>query len=341
MRAAARRPVPLRLGERTVITSMIDADAVTETELSPVVVGNIATAQSTATAALSTATAAQTATNGKNKIFYTTSAPTATAVGDLWFDSDNGYRLAQWNGSAWVDFGLGNAAIGNLDAGKITAGIISSIEIQGGTPVSGVYPFRVTTAGVVTASAGTIGGFTLSSTQLSSSFSGGTASGSLSVSSSGTIVSTYADSAVAGGYATTVRINDLANPSGAGVLSVQVISVAGNQITYYTGNGQFIPSDARLKNVINTEFDALSVINAINVVKFAWKADPTAQEHVGFLAQQTYEHVKEAAMPGGEDAGIRPWLLNTGALIPYLAGSVRQLSDKIAALEARISELES
>ncbi len=334
MRAAARRPVPLRLGDRTVITSMIDADAVTETELAPEVVTDISTA-------LSTATAAQATADQRNKIFYTASAPTATAVNDLWFDSDNGYRLAQWNGSAWVDFGLGNAAIGNLDAGKITAGIISSIEIRGGNPATGVYPFTVSPLGFVTASSGTVGGFTLSNTQLSASYSGGTVSGTLSVSSSGTIVSTYADSAVAGGYASTVRINDLANPSAAGMLSVQLISAAGNNITYYTGNGQFTASDARLKNVINTEFDALSVINAIDVVKFAWKADPTAQEHVGFLAQQTYEHVKEAAMPGGEDADIRPWLLNTGALIPYLAGSVRQLSDKIAALEARISELES
>lgn len=320
---------------------MIDADAVTETELATAVVTDIATALSNASTALSTATAAQTTANGRNKIFYTTAAPTASAVNDLWFDSDNGYSLSQWNGSAWVAFGLGNAAIANLDAGKITAGIINSIEIQGGTPVSGVYPFRVTTAGAITASSGTVGGFTLSTTQLSTSFSGGTVSGALTVSSSGTVVSTYSDSAVAGGYATSVNINDLANPAGAGVLSVRVISAAGNQITYYTGNGQYIPSDARLKNVISTEFDALSVINAIDVVKFAWKADPTAQEHVGFLAQQLYEHAKEAAMPGGEDADVRPWLLNTGALIPYLAGSVQQLSDKVSALEARISELES
>jgi len=313
---------------------MISAEAVTETELATVVVGDIATALSTATTAQSTA-------NGKNKIFYTTAAPTATAVNDLWFDSDSGYRLAQWNGSAWVDFGLGNAAIANLDAGKITAGIINSIEIQGGTPVSGVYPFRVTTAGAITASSGTVGGFTLSTTQLSASYSGGTVSGTLAVSSSGTIVSTYSDSSVAGGYASTVRVNDLANASGAGVLSVQLVTSVSNQITYYTASGSYTPSDSRIKNVIDAEFDALSVINAVDVVKFAWKADPTAQEHVGFLAQQLYENIKEAAIPGGEDAGVRPWMIAKEALIPYLAKSVQQLSDKIVALEARISELES
>lgn len=146
---------------------MIDADAVTETELATAVVTNIATALSNASTALSTATAAQTTANGRNKIFYTTAAPTATAVNDLWFDSDNGYSLSQWNGSAWVAFGLGNAAIANLDAGKITAGIISSIEIQGGAPVSGVYPFRVTTGGALTASSGTVAGFTMDNNTLS------------------------------------------------------------------------------------------------------------------------------------------------------------------------------
>jgi hypothetical protein len=75
-------------------------------------------------------------------------------------------RIFDWNGSAWVDFGLGNAAIGNLDAGKITAGIISAIEIRGGDPATGVYPFTVSPAGFVTASSGTIAGFSMNANTL-------------------------------------------------------------------------------------------------------------------------------------------------------------------------------
>jgi len=52
--------------------------------------------------ALGDASTALTAANGKNKIFYATSAPTATATHDLWFDTDDGYQPYVWDGSAWV-----------------------------------------------------------------------------------------------------------------------------------------------------------------------------------------------------------------------------------------------
>jgi len=47
--------------------------------------------------------AAQTTADGKNKIFRSTTAPTATAVGDTWFDTDDGNKLYFWNGTAWID----------------------------------------------------------------------------------------------------------------------------------------------------------------------------------------------------------------------------------------------
>ena len=40
--------------------------------------------------------------NTKARTFIQTSAPTATAVGDLWIDSDDDNKLYRWNGSAWV-----------------------------------------------------------------------------------------------------------------------------------------------------------------------------------------------------------------------------------------------
>lgn len=46
--------------------------------------------------------AAQTTADGKNKIFRQTTAPTATAIGDTWFDTDDGNKLYYWTGSAWV-----------------------------------------------------------------------------------------------------------------------------------------------------------------------------------------------------------------------------------------------
>lgn len=89
------------------------------------------TAQSAATTAATAASGAQATANGKNKIFYAPGAPSAVSTGDLWFDSDNDYKLSRWDGSNWVDFGLGSAAFSYIDAGKITAGSITSIEFAG------------------------------------------------------------------------------------------------------------------------------------------------------------------------------------------------------------------
>ena len=38
----------------------------------------------------------------KINAFYQASAPTATAIGDIWFDTDDGYKQYYWTGSAWV-----------------------------------------------------------------------------------------------------------------------------------------------------------------------------------------------------------------------------------------------
>lgn len=57
----------------------------------------IATAQAAAVAAQTTA-------DGKNKIFYQTAAPSTSGrlTGDLWFDTDDGYKPYVFNGTAWV-----------------------------------------------------------------------------------------------------------------------------------------------------------------------------------------------------------------------------------------------
>lgn len=48
------------------------------------------------------ANSAQTTANSKVTTFYTTSTPTALAVGDLWYDTTNKI-LKRWNGSSWQD----------------------------------------------------------------------------------------------------------------------------------------------------------------------------------------------------------------------------------------------
>lgn len=45
---------------------------------------------------------AEAAADGKIVSFFQTSAPTATGVGDIWFDTDDGNKMYRWNGSSWV-----------------------------------------------------------------------------------------------------------------------------------------------------------------------------------------------------------------------------------------------
>jgi hypothetical protein len=62
-------------------------------------------ADANATTAYNTATT-------KIKTFYQTTAPTATATGDLWVDTDDGNRLYRWSGAAWVSVQDSGAAAG-------------------------------------------------------------------------------------------------------------------------------------------------------------------------------------------------------------------------------------
>lgn len=71
---------------------------------------------------------ARTVANGKNTIYYQNSQPTGGtyAVDDTWFDSDDGYKMYTWNGTAWSGFQLGNSAIAEISATKITAGSLAA-----------------------------------------------------------------------------------------------------------------------------------------------------------------------------------------------------------------------
>lgn len=84
---------------------------------------SIATAQSAASAAQSTA-------NGKNTVYYSTSDPGSTpnTAGDIWFKYSSGIIVAQYSGqggTSWTSTTIGNAVIANLDAGKITTGLLN------------------------------------------------------------------------------------------------------------------------------------------------------------------------------------------------------------------------
>lgn len=121
-----RRPAPRRIGSRVIVGENISPSAVDFPELSVAVNSFI---QATA--------------DGKNSIYRQGTAPVGGTyvVGDLWFDTANDNKLWRWELVAgvgqWVSFGLGNAAISNLDVGKLTAGTISVLVTLTGSLVAG------------------------------------------------------------------------------------------------------------------------------------------------------------------------------------------------------------
>lgn len=95
------------------------------------------------------ANTAQSTANGKNTIFYSANAsiPTATKAGDVWFVTDQDYKIRIASGPGalignWPDALLGDASlaasgisaskltIGTLDAGRIAAGSITANKIS-------------------------------------------------------------------------------------------------------------------------------------------------------------------------------------------------------------------
>lgn len=78
---------------------------------------------------------ALTSADGKNTVHYSDAAPVGTehTVNDLWFDTDDGNKPYRWNGTTWEGQPLSDAAISNLDAGKITTGTLDAARIQAGS----------------------------------------------------------------------------------------------------------------------------------------------------------------------------------------------------------------
>jgi len=191
--------------------------------------------------------------------------------------------------------------------------------------------------GTISASSGTIGGFTLSSSKLSatSGFAGFGQYAEININSSGLIESYYSDVGFVSSFYERVKINNYA-AGGSGAINVSGTASGGFSERWYTSYGVYNPSDIRLKNLIEQDVDALSMIENIQTTKFTLKSDESQREHFGFIAQQINDCVPHVAVPGGEDPEKKPWGIVQENLIPYLVKSIQQLSAKVDELESRL-----
>lgn len=101
----------------------------------PTAQADAAQAAEDAATAADAAEAAQLSANGKNAVFRQPTQPTATKVGDIWFNTNPGNGAAgdrpqRWTGTEWEFFGLNYAAISSIDANVITTGVLTGRDIQ-------------------------------------------------------------------------------------------------------------------------------------------------------------------------------------------------------------------
>ena len=125
-------------------------------------------------------------------------------------------------------------------------------------------------------------------------------------------------------------------------------------------------SDYRLKENVSEVINATDKINQLNPITFNWISDDTNTPITGFLAHEVSEVIPEAVtgekdavvppelftetdpLPDGVSVGdvkdprgqIKPQQLDHSKLVPLLTKAIQELSTKLEAAEARITELE-
>jgi len=271
---------------------------------------SIATATTTANNAYSLATTATATANGKNQVYYSSSAPGSTAnnAGDIWYQYGSyGIVTAQYvgqGGTSWTSVTLTNVTVSSITAGAITAGTITTAV--GITNPSGNFTVNGTTgyltcsganvSGTITATAGSIAGFTIGSSQLSNSqmtiYSNGNitslgtinayyVAAGISLTSAGTLIVT--GNSTLGNTTTTtyLTINNTANiVGGYGITSdwspntdnTYNLGISGSRrwSHVYAYNTAITTSDSRLKTNVATSALGLNFINSLRPVSYQW-----------------------------------------------------------------------
>ena len=96
-------------------------------------------------------------------------------------------------------------------------------------------------------------------------------------------------------------------------------------------------SDKRLKKNIKSIENGLEVVEKLTPVKFDFKDDQRDDSYEsGFIAQEVKELIPQAITE--DENGFLA--LGMNSITPYLAGAIKELSEKVKKLEARIKELE-
>jgi hypothetical protein len=128
---------------------------------------------------------------------------------------------------------------------------------------------------------------------------------------------------------TVLKFTDFGNTVAVG----QINRNGTNTVAYATS------SDLRLKENISDATLGLQELLQIHVHEYTFKGGDTRQEH-GLIAQEIATIYPMAAVRGGDDPNLQPWMLDYGRLTPLLIKSIQQQQAQIEKLEDRLAALE-
>ena len=321
-------------------------------------------AYSTAVAAQTTATGAQTTADGKNTVTYSTSGPGSTAnkAGDIWWEyTTGGVIIAQWTGAggtSWNSNTLDNAVIANLNAGKITAGILDASLVTVTTSPSASN--SITFSGANTSIDFKRGGSVLG--HIVPFYSNGVLMhyGASADPTGGTypyVAVTTTNSSFTGDMYTTGKVGVGLNPTSytTGDLAVNRyiyspnITTTSSAANLFVGStGQFIKSTASSERYKENIVDITTVADLdpkklldLPVRAFTYKEgelpadDPRHGEMIpGFIAEEVSKVYPIAA--DHLDGQAESW--NERMIVPALLSLVQDLSKRVAELETQLSK---
>ena len=334
VRRLQKNPAPRRLAARAVTSNNLAQNAVTSVELSPAVTATITSAQATA--------------NGKNKITYSTAVPgsTANSVGDIWWQYDaSNIIIGQWTGlggTSWQANTIGNTVIANLDAGKITVGVLTGRQVTCNETVTTAFTSRTSIAQLL-ANGSISANYTyvdsINDLDFYTNITLNKLSDSGSITCEGTASGSLKTTRILPGFVTVVG-----GTSNTTLYPAEVVVVGGGSQRTLTSTGIQNPSDARLKENVASLSESLNfteIVNNLRPVEFNYIKDENKEVRHGFIAQEMFDVYQRAAMQGGEDPQEKPWSVCIENLIPVMVGALQQSFARISDLEARLSALEN
>ena len=335
-------------------------------------------AQAAATIASTQATQAQTSADGKNKVYYSTSTPGSTAnqAGDIWYQygTSGTYAnkvIAQWSGAggtSWTSVTVSGLVIANIDAGAITTGTLSAIEISAGSGGSqfhvspsgymsaqGVYIQGTITAdtgifrGSLYSSTGTIGGWTIGSSDFSSgtgafmnastgNIGGNAITAFSSILSYGSISTTSGAAIEAAGY---IRANGALYAAGhttTGSAANGYVNASTGLIARSTASSQRYKHD--IVNLTDVPELDPKTLYELPVRAFRFNQDylPETDDRSDVLVPGFIAEEVDAIYPAAVDYSngqVETW--NDRMLVPGLLALIQDLNNRVKELEAKLS----